>query len=420
MNEKIRRDAAPFVTRVRVRDFRSIATCDVRLEPLTILAGFNASGKSNFLDALRFVRDALVLSPSRAVAERGSLDSLLHRNTSTGRAAPSFLIELHLAFSSVQGEATYEIQIGRDPDQERPLLVLTEKLRLISREAHAQYSIDAISGERIVRGDDLPGARLGPDELLLPVVGRLTPYDTVLRALTSMRFYDLDTNTLRELDDTRVRQAQLGERGEHLGQVLGLLADQHPEAKESVDGWMRWLVPSLLGVDRRMQGDFATIEARFWNGDPIVPFWEAVNAGTVHAGDPHVQVFQREQLSEGTVRGTGVLTALNQPDALAGGIPLLAIEEPELAIHPAKVSGLLAAMAEASHWTQVIATTQSSDLLTAEELQPSSLRLVEMAAGVSRIGELSRKTLQVLRENPSYLADYHRHGQLRSDEEEGA
>ncbi|MBF8191563.1 AAA family ATPase [Nonomuraea sp. K274] len=47
-----REKAPPFVSRVRIRGFRSIADCDVDLGPLTVLAGFNAAGKSNFLDAM--------------------------------------------------------------------------------------------------------------------------------------------------------------------------------------------------------------------------------------------------------------------------------------------------------------------------------------------------------------------------------
>ncbi|MFV2021287.1 hypothetical protein [Micromonospora sp. LOL_023] len=50
----------PFVRRVRVRGFRSLAGCDVTLGPLTVLLGFNASGKSNFLD----VRGAITLAVS--------------------------------------------------------------------------------------------------------------------------------------------------------------------------------------------------------------------------------------------------------------------------------------------------------------------------------------------------------------------
>jgi len=41
------------------RGYKSIAFCDVALEALTILVGRNATGKSNFLDALAFLRDCL-------------------------------------------------------------------------------------------------------------------------------------------------------------------------------------------------------------------------------------------------------------------------------------------------------------------------------------------------------------------------
>ena len=49
----------PFLTRVKLRNYKSIARCDVELGPLAILVGPNAAGKSNFLDALAFTHDAL-------------------------------------------------------------------------------------------------------------------------------------------------------------------------------------------------------------------------------------------------------------------------------------------------------------------------------------------------------------------------
>ena len=42
--------------RVRLTDFKSFVDEEVELAPLTLLVGANASGKSNFLDALRFLR----------------------------------------------------------------------------------------------------------------------------------------------------------------------------------------------------------------------------------------------------------------------------------------------------------------------------------------------------------------------------
>ena len=42
--------------RVRLTDFKSFVDEEGELAPLTLLVGANASGKSNFLDALRFLR----------------------------------------------------------------------------------------------------------------------------------------------------------------------------------------------------------------------------------------------------------------------------------------------------------------------------------------------------------------------------
>src|SRR5438067_3204607 len=65
------RTKPPFLRRVRIRGYKSIAFCDVSLEPLTILVGRNASGKSNFLDALAFVRDTALTNLTEAVRRHG-------------------------------------------------------------------------------------------------------------------------------------------------------------------------------------------------------------------------------------------------------------------------------------------------------------------------------------------------------------
>src|SRR5262245_22471132 len=66
----------PFLRRVRIRGYKSIAFCDVALEPLTILVGRNASGKSNFLDALMFLRDITNFSVNEAVKRHGGAEAI--------------------------------------------------------------------------------------------------------------------------------------------------------------------------------------------------------------------------------------------------------------------------------------------------------------------------------------------------------
>src|SRR5271165_2659131 len=69
--------AQPVLKRVVIANYKSIAFCDVTLGPLTFLVGLNGSGKSNFIDALRFVRDALKGSLDHAFAvRRANLQSI--------------------------------------------------------------------------------------------------------------------------------------------------------------------------------------------------------------------------------------------------------------------------------------------------------------------------------------------------------
>ena len=61
------------ITRVQLRHYRSIAACDVALGRMTLLVGANGSGKSNFLDSLRLVSDALQSTLDHAIRDRGGI-----------------------------------------------------------------------------------------------------------------------------------------------------------------------------------------------------------------------------------------------------------------------------------------------------------------------------------------------------------
>ena len=69
-----------FITKVALRNYKSIAACDVQLRPLMFLVGPNGAGKSNFLDSLRFVADALNLSLDHAIRDRGGIDDVRRRS----------------------------------------------------------------------------------------------------------------------------------------------------------------------------------------------------------------------------------------------------------------------------------------------------------------------------------------------------
>lgn len=95
------------ITRVRLRHYRSIPSCDVRLSDLTFLVGPNGSGKSNFLDSLRFVSQALDENLDNALRERGGATEV--RRRSTGHPT-HFSVALDFRGDTYQG--TYKFSIG--------------------------------------------------------------------------------------------------------------------------------------------------------------------------------------------------------------------------------------------------------------------------------------------------------------------
>ena len=67
------------LTRVVLRNYKRIAACEVRLHPLSVLIGRNGAGKSNFLDAMRFVAEALRFSLGHALDSRGAIQLVARR-----------------------------------------------------------------------------------------------------------------------------------------------------------------------------------------------------------------------------------------------------------------------------------------------------------------------------------------------------
>lgn len=70
----------PFIRKITIRNYKSIASCELSLENLVFLVGPNGSGKSNFLDCFRFVSDSLKTSLDHALRDRGTIKEVRRRS----------------------------------------------------------------------------------------------------------------------------------------------------------------------------------------------------------------------------------------------------------------------------------------------------------------------------------------------------
>jgi predicted ATPase len=383
----------PWVERVRVADYRSVARADVDLGPLTILIGPNGAGKSNFLDALAFISEAVTTTPYQAVDRRGGLGEILRR---VPEQQESFSIDIDVVVpwgpSPEQwARGTYGFELGRSTRRgQRPIEVVREECSLTWTDRTEGFRVDR--GQVTHPGAPGNGSTLEPDRLYLPAASALPSLAPLFGHLRGMAFYALDVPTLRQ-PQPEADGVLLGSSGEHLPDVLGQLGAEHPEVKQRLDDYLAAIVPGVVGLDRQFAGSYVTLEARQRAGDAEVTF----------TGDA---------LSEGTVRAAGILAALFQSWVRTGLVSLVAIEEPELALHPAAAGVLFDALTEASAKVQVIATSQSADLLDRDDLETATIRAVVSRDGLTEIGELDDISQQVLDDGRLTLGELMRTNQL--------
>jgi len=384
----------PFVSRVRLKNFKSIAECDVRLGPLTVLVGPNGSGKSNFLHALALLGRALNTTPYEAVTGFGGLAEIVRR---VPEPAESFSIDVEASYpwGGQWVSAEYGFEIGFAGRRGlRPFEVLREscELRVVTDVVRFGVSRGAVHDKERARS----ASDIEPDRLYLPVAASQGIYGPLFAGLGSMQYYSLALDALREPSPPSPG-AILDRRGEHLGDVLGALADVRPDLKHRIDAYLSAVVPGIEGVDRYAVSRYMTVSFRATAG----------REGEVEFGP--------EAISDGTIRAAGVLLALFQLAAVEGRIQVIGIEEPEIALHPAAAGVLFDALTEASQHVQVVVTTQSPDLLDREDLDVSAVRAVSMSDGLTVIGEVDEASRQIVRDKLYTLGELMRGNQLSPD-----
>ena len=99
----------PSITKVWAKNFRSIEYAELELDPLTVLVGPNASGKSNLLDILGFLGDAVRDGLETAITRRGGIDSI-GRRSPTGRVLGP---EIGFQFENSTTTLKYSVALAR-------------------------------------------------------------------------------------------------------------------------------------------------------------------------------------------------------------------------------------------------------------------------------------------------------------------
>lgn len=377
-----------FLSRVVLRNYKSIGHCDVALRPLTFLVGANGAGKSNFLDALHLVRDALAGSLENALNERGGLAEV--RRKSMGHPN-NFGIRLEFQLAGGQ-TCRYAFQVGAVGGGGYE--VVTEQC-VVGKRGQGPYYL--VRRGELQESSEQPFPSLTSDRLALVALSGVKAFRPVFDALTSMSFYNLNPKLMRELQKPQEGRL-LKPVGENIASVIGHLERVAPEQMTTIQGYLQTVVPMVHGVSRRQVGPMETLEFRQEMAGAKTP-WR----------------FLAQNMSDGTLRALGVLTALFQTNRDYAPT-VVGIEEPETALHPAASAALREALTRASNQTQIIVTSHSPDLLSDPELAPESLLAVVSQMGDTKIAPLDEASRKAMHEHLFSAGELLRLNQLAPDE----
>jgi predicted ATPase len=356
----------PFLTRVQLRNYRSIAACDVRLGPLTFLVGPNGSGKSNFLDALRLVTDALRTSLDHALRDRGGVQEVRRRS---GGHPTHFGIRLE--FLLPEGSSGhFAFEVGARPPGDY----------VIQREECLVGDASYVVREGEVVTSPAPTAPPASDDrLYLASAASLPEFRPVFDGLSRMTFYNLNPDSIRALHSPDKGEV-LARDGLNLSSVLERLGGlDDGSTRRRIEEYLGRIVPGLEGVESRRIGHMETLEFRQRVEGAREP-WR----------------FPAISMSDGTLRALGILVALLQA-RVEERVHVVGIEEPELALHPAAAGILRAALREGAQHAQVLVTSHSPELLAAPDVSTEELVSVLSEQGrtsLARLDEATRPTLQ--------------------------
>ncbi|MBI4860171.1 MAG: AAA family ATPase [Candidatus Riflebacteria bacterium] len=349
---------------LQLREFKSFASEQVEFGRLTLLVGANATGKSNLLDALRFLHG---LSLGLSVADdlrghweggrelwpgiRGGPREILRNGAST--------FALTSRWDSLSpGRLEHAIECTIDPQPAVTMERLTE-------EGQGEYLYDTHGGSLGTATGLQQGGALnvavrpaGPGRSARStvasthaVLGQIGPgertHHTVLPGCEALRgalkgalFLDISPRLMREYVPRQM--GELGTHGQNVSAILWRECQDHERKRDLLDWLTELCAPEVTDID--------FIETEL--GDVMFRLIEAGGAR-----------ISARSASDGTLRFLGELLALQTAPERS----LVVMEEIENGLHPARVHLLIELIESVTRHRgiQVIATTHSPRVLKA-------------------------------------------------------
>ena len=358
------------------------------LQPLNVLIGPNASGKTNFIEVLELLR-ATPTDFAAAIRDGGGAEEWLWKGGHVGQMTEEVMKGSDPAdvLNSYPKDPTIEVETSSDLETGRPLKYRMSFTTIGSRVNIIDETIEKVNTRQGVKPYFYYMFQQGHPAIYIRA---RTPGGRTEERKLQWDDRSLDQSVLAQRKDRDLYpelhwlgwQFQLIQtfREWTFGRYGALRRPQR------ADLWEHWLLPdssNLALVLNQIEHKSGPI----LNGHlkHFFPRFERIS--TVISGGT-VQFYLHEsgfrapipatRLSDGTLRFIALLVTLLSPSPPATLLspsppPLVCIEEPELGLHPDAVALLADLLVEASQRMQLVITTHSDALVSALTNQPAAI-----------------------------------------------
>lgn len=375
------------LTRLEIQNYKSLRKIAMEPTPLMALVGPNASGKTNFADALDFLGITYRLGLEPAVAAKGGYENICYR--ASRRSKAPIVFRLHAAnnpeWDPVLGrlsvEHGFELQALKEDaalfalSREDVVIPVWDRHGLLRQSGvvlHRQKSTVTCRSNDLLeqvglsaprdRNIEYRVRRLPPSQLALAILEEEVAYWDFSESLGSLRVFQLHPRACRE-PGVPTPTAELDRFGSNLPAALDHLKKHFTGSYAALLETVRKVLPSVESLD-----------TSFTHTKRLALFLRERGYG---------RPWPAEDISDGTLQTIALLVALFDPRS-----KVVVIEEPENSIHPWALRNFVEAARQASTQKQVFLTTHSPVLI--DQLRPEELWVVRRPGAETLIDPLPR------------------------------
>ena len=382
-------DGNKYIHTIRLDSILSYApdTPEFPLEPLNVLIGPNASGKSNFLDALSLLAGA-PQDLQEPIHRGGGVNSWLWKGavqspTATIDVTLTYPILLESQAMPIRYRLSFTDVLGRFYLVDE---VVESEMPLGPYESQPYIYYRYLEGRPVINmmetgtTRNLKREEVKPDQSILSQRRDTFYYPelTSVGLLFQMMAFYRELNFAREAPSrlpqlTDLRQDVLVNDASNLSLVLSFLLNQPPIREQ------------ILERMRDFYSWFKDVTTTITGGTVQIFFHEK---GLFHP-------IPSSRLSGGSLRFLCLLAVLLHPNPP----PILCIEEPELGLHPDIIPAVAKLLVEASSRSQIFVTTHSDILIDALTEVPEAVIVCEKIDGATQLRRLDADELKPWLEN---------------------